>query len=204
MSETTQTEMVLFGAPRTLPAMVAAAVNVSTRYLTKKARGNDGKLHTVKDKNGNPVLEKDPEANPIPVSQRIGLHPRKSEEKFDLTDATGGKYVGQALMQFEREARSKLAAEQMAEFQQLIASGAYTWGSSTRNLRNGARGFVIKPVFGGKSLAAAGVDELDAEAKRRGYKLVKDTAHDNGEPEKAETAPEPEKPSAKGKGKEGK
>lgn len=166
--------MMLFGAQ--VPANIGSVVKITPRYAVET--DDDGK--TVKDDNGVAVLKKDDNGQHIVLAERIGLLPRKSKDNPDMADATG--LTGQGLMQFEREARDVLFDSAIAEMVRLRSSGQYTFASGNRSRKSGAITLVAKPVFGGKSIAAANDDELEAEMERRGYKVDK-TAKSNGKPD---------------------
>lgn len=208
--------MALFGGASLMPT-VAAGVRIVPTYAVEKDK-DTGK--TVKDKDGDPVLKLNPATGkPIITAETIKLAARVSTVKDEdgktkkgadgkailtpdcLQSITGLK--GQQLMGFEREARGALAQGRLGEFTKLIASGTYTFGTAV-NRANGTKSFVIKPIFGGKSIAGADDNELLEELKRRGIsvEVQPGAPATNGHAEPAtdegakNTPPTPEAPAA--------
>jgi hypothetical protein len=188
-----QTQMILFGGSQTFEKRIAASIEIKPRYVYRKVKV-DGKWKIERDKHDNPIPVVTESGEKLVASERVVLLPRKSEEKQDLGDLTG--LTGQALFQFEREARDAVLDVALAEFQRRRATGEYTFGSEVRNKRTGALTLTIKPVFGGRSVVTSTDEELKKEMERRGFEVkAPPTKHDGETKDPAK----PKKESKKGK-----
>lgn len=163
-------QMALFGGASLSP-QVGQAVRVVPSYQVEKDK-TTGK--TVYDTDGDAVLVRNAQGELVITAESIRLAPRVAKDedgnlKPDCLKAITG-LEGQALMNFEREARAGLAQGRLAEFTKLISAGTHTFATAV-NRRNGTKSFIIKPIFGGKSIAGADDAELLEELKRRGLSV---------------------------------
>ncbi len=177
-----QTQLVLFGAKEPLAlGEFSAAVSVTPKYVFERTKDAAGKSVIVRDKAGNPVVAVTDAGDAIVGKDVIKLLPMKSKTGPSFESVTGLKGAGAKAEM--RKMSDVLASEALAELTRLVSSGQYTFYREERNRRNGAITPTFRPVFGGKSIAVADDSELAKELERRGFKVERNPATDNGAPE---------------------
>lgn len=135
-------------APAIQPmAHVSYAFKPKTEKETYK--GDDGKDHVrtvkVKDADGNVILDKGADGQPIKVWETISRLPVNAADGVACVKSVSG-LTGQALMAFTQDIDVAMLAAAQAEFNALCTSGLFGFKKRARNVINGTYRIEIRPL----------------------------------------------------------